>query len=155
MTRQVPGGPSAQAVAFAMLRLETKYALSSAAWHRLKLAALLSAHVVPLPESPDFQCLFNLVHNIERFKLTRHVTYSQYRAACGSGRIDIAQLIPPEFPVVTLLHTFTKCPNRPSHTSCSHGQAWIWAATRSFESREEAFAALCSDRNIYLCSVCD
>ena len=34
-------------------------------------------------------------------------------------------------------------------------QAWICAATRSFESRDEAVAALCINRHHYWCSVCD
>ena len=58
MTCQVSGGPSARAVVFAVLRLETRHALSPAAWHRLKLVTVSSAHGVPLPESPGFQCIF-------------------------------------------------------------------------------------------------
>ena len=102
-----------------------------------------------------FHTYFTLVRNIERFQLTRHVTYSQYRAACGSGRVDIEQLLPPEYPNVTNIHTFTSCPHRPSHTICTPLQAWIYAATRRFESRGEALAALCTDMNLYWCVVCD
>ena len=36
-----------------------------------------------------FHSYFTLVLNIKQFRLTRHVTYSQYRAACSSGRVDI------------------------------------------------------------------
>ena len=102
-----------------------------------------------------FHTYFTLVRNIEQFKLTRHVTYSQYRAACVSGRVDIERLLPPEFPNVTLIHTFMSCRCRPSHTTSSPRQAWICAATRRFESREEAVAALCTDRNLYWRGVCD
>ncbi len=76
--------------------------------------------------------------------------------SCGMrlGRVDIAQLIPPEFPDINLLYTFTDSPTRPSHTDCSPGRAWLCAAHRTFGSREEAVATLCADRHIYWCSVC-
>ena len=109
----------------------------------------------PSLKAHAFDTYFTLVRNIEQFTLTRHVTYSQYRAACSSGRVDIEQLLPPEFPAVTLLHTSPSCPSRRSHATCSPGQTWICAATRRFESREEEVAALCTERNLYWCIVCD
>ena len=65
-----------------------------------------------------FHSYFALVRNIEQFRLTRRVRYSQYRAAYCSGRVDIAQLLPPDFPAITLIHTFTSCPSRPPHSTC-------------------------------------
>ena len=43
---------------------------------------------------------FTLVLNIERFRLMRNVTYSQYRSACVC---------------ITVIYTFSCCPSRPSH----------------------------------------
>ena len=102
-----------------------------------------------------FNAYFTLMLNIERFQLTRHVNFSHYRGACSSGRVDIEQLLPPEFPSITVLYTFSCCPSLPSHATCSPGQAWIAAATRQFASREEAVAAIYADKSHYWCSVCD
>ena len=96
-----------------------------------------------------FNAYFTLVRNIVRFRLSQHDTYPLYRAACGSGRVDIAQLIPPEYPDINLLYTFTDSPTRPSHTDCYPGRAWLCAAHRTFQSCEEAVPALCADRNFY------
>ena len=59
MTFQLPGGPSARSVPFAVVRLESRYALSPAALYRLRLAVVISAQGVPLPESPCFPFLFH------------------------------------------------------------------------------------------------
>ena len=115
----------------------------------------ICARQPPSLKALAFNAYFTLVRNIERFELSRLVTYSQYRAACGSGRVDIEQLLPPEFPDINLLYTFTDSPTRPSHTDCSPGRAWLCASHRTFGSREEAVATLCAERHIYWCSVCD
>ena len=115
----------------------------------------ICARQPPSLKALAFNAYFTLVRNIEQFQLSRHVTYSQYRAACGLGRVDIEQLIPPEFPDINLLYTFTDSPTRPSHTDCSPGRAWLCASHRTFGSREEAVATLCAERHIYWCSVCD
>ena len=111
MTCLVPGGPTAPAVPFAVLWLDSRYAISPAALLRLKLAVVISAQCGPSLKALVFHSYFALVRNIEQFRLTRHVTYSQYRAACGSGRVDIEQLLPPEFPAITLI-----IPSRPART---------------------------------------
>ena len=41
-----------------------------------------------------FNAHFLLLLNIERFELTRNVTYSHCRFACESGRVDIERLLP-------------------------------------------------------------
>ena len=97
---------------------------------------------LPSLKALAFHTYFALVRNIEQFKPTRHVTYSHYRAPCGSGLFDIERLLPHEFPNVNLIHTFTSCPCLPTHTTCSPGQAWICAVTRRLESHGEAVAAL-------------
>ena len=71
----------------------------------------------------SFHAYFTLVHNTEQFGLTQFVTYSEYRAACSLGRVDIEQRLTSEFPAVTLMHTFTSCPSRPCHATCSPEQA--------------------------------
>jgi hypothetical protein len=76
MTCQLLGGTIARAVVFAVLQLETRYSLSPAAWHRLKFAAVLSAHGVPSLKAMAFNAYFTLVRNIESFRLTPDVTYS-------------------------------------------------------------------------------
>ena len=93
------------------------------------------------------------MQNIEQFRLTRHVTYSQYRAACGPGRVDIEQLLPPEFPnPPSYLHVLPE-PSFPRHLFPRSSMDLRRDA--SFESREEAVAALCTDRILYWCDVCD
>jgi hypothetical protein len=82
-----------------------------------------------------FHAHFTLVLNIEWFKLTRHVTYSvSWRLRRQLGHYWACAT--PEFPSITIMHTFTYCLSRPSHATCSPGQSWIVAATRTFDSRD-------------------
>ena len=92
--------------------------------------------------------------NIERFELTRDVTYSQYRHAVDTKRVDIERLLPPNFPKVVLQFQYRYCPGHPSHTLCSPDHPGLAAATRSFNTAEEAVAALYFFKNQYWCTVC-
>ncbi len=44
-----------------------------------------------------FNSHYTVVLNIERFELTWHVTFSQFRATYDLGRVEIERLLPPEF----------------------------------------------------------
>ena len=86
--------------------------------------------------------VFPLPLNIERFEFTRDVTHRQYRYAVDSNRVDIERRLPSDFPSITLQYTYRYCPNHPCHSSCSPGQPWIVAESRTFDSEEEEVAAL-------------
>ena len=78
---QLSVGPAARGVVSAMLRLVTRYALPPTAWHRLHLAAVISAHGVPITESPGFQRLFLLGAQYRAF----HTIAARYvfTVSCG------------------------------------------------------------------------
>ena len=46
--------------------------------------------------------LFRCVLDLERFELTCYTTYSQYKFAVTSGRVDELHLLPPHFPESSL-----------------------------------------------------
>ena len=102
-----------------------------------------------------FNAHFLLVLNIERFKLTRNVTYSQYRFACESGRVDIERLLPPDFPSITVLYNFSCCSSRPAHATCSPVQSWIAAATGHFSSQMDAVSSIYAHKSHYWCTMCE
>ena len=102
-----------------------------------------------------FHSYYMLVLNIERFELTQHVTASQYRAAYDSAQVDIQNLLPLEFPSITVLSNSSGCPCRRSHATCYPDNSRVSAATRAFASEEEAVIALYVDKSLYWCSMCD
>ena len=101
------------------------------------------------------QAVLSLRINIERFELMRYVTYSQYRHAVDTNRVDIERLLPPTFPKAILQFRYRCCSGHPSHTLCSPNHPQLAAAARSFNSAEEAVAALYTLKNQFWCTVCN
>lgn len=64
--------------------------------------------------------VFTQVFNIERFDLTRCVTYEQYAYDVSSNRVCERKLVPPDFPVTYCHFRFICCSLHSFHRGCSN-----------------------------------
>ena len=92
------------------------------------------------------QLVLTLRINIERFQLTSDVTFDDYRHAVDSNRVGIDHLLPPDFPY---------CPSHPFHSACAPDYPWLFAATRKFDSGQQAVRSLYRLKGPYWCMVCN
>ena len=93
--------------------------------------------------------------NIERFQLTRDVTFDEYRHAVDSNRVGIDQLLPPDFPYIDIQYRYRCCPSHPFHAACAPHNPWLVAATRKFDSAQQAVRDLYSLRCLFWCMICN
>ena len=63
--------------------------------------------------------VFSLVYNIDRFAVTRDVTFDHYVYSVDSKRVDVWRLLPPDFPSITLEFQFECCTLHKIHTVLS------------------------------------
>ena len=93
--------------------------------------------------------------NIERFQLTRDVTFGEYRHAVDSNRVGIDQLLPPDFPYIGIQYRYSCCHSHPFHAACAPDYPWLVAATRRFDSARQAVRDLYSLRRLYWFMICN
>jgi len=98
--------------------------------------------------------LFRCVLDLERFELTRYTTYSQYKFAVASGRVDDLRLLPPRFPQVEIRFRFHTFENK-FHHHCQGEGEWTTQMERSFLDIKSAISGLLSNERLYWCKHCD
>jgi len=100
--------------------------------------------------------LFRCVLDLERFELTCYTTYSQYKFAVMSGRVDELHLLPPHFPRIELkfryyYHTYEDR----FHHRCQGELEWDAHLERNFLDMKTAIDNLLSDERQYWCKHCE
>jgi hypothetical protein len=92
--------------------------------------------------------LFNCVLDLERFNLTCYTTYSQYKFAAGSGRVDELSLLPPRFPVVEVRFRFLTFEER-FHLHCPGRGYWNTRMEGVFGDIKSTIALLIKHESFY------
>jgi len=98
--------------------------------------------------------LFRRVLDLERFELTRYTTYSQYKLAVESGRVDDLRLLHPRFPQVEIRFRFLTVENIFHHHYQGVGE-WNAQMGGSFLDTKSAISSLVSNERLYWCKRCD
>jgi hypothetical protein len=99
-----------------------------------------------------FKCLLDL----KRFDLTCYTTYSQYKFAVESGRVDELRLLPPRFPEIELrFHFHTSTIENKFHQHCQGEGEWDTRMEGSFLDIKSAIDSLVSNERHYGCKHCD
>ena len=98
--------------------------------------------------------LFRCVLDLERFELTRYTTYSQYKFAVASGRVDDLRVLPPRFPKVEVRFRFLTFENK-FHHHCQGVGEWNTQMEGSFLDIKSAICSLVSNESFYWCKHCD
>ena len=93
--------------------------------------------------------------NIERFQLTRDVTFNHYRHAVEPNRVGIDQLLPSDFPYIDIQFRYRCCPSHPFHATCTPNFPWLVVATRKFDSAQQAVRSFYRFKGLYWCTVCN
>jgi hypothetical protein len=81
--------------------------------------------------------LFNVICNIGRFEITAGTTYDEYIYEVRTGRVDITRLLPPQYPLITVLLCFDRL-DRCVHAHCPGGGPWYSAHERAFDTEPQA-----------------
>jgi hypothetical protein len=97
--------------------------------------------------------LFKCVLDLERFELTCFTTYSQYKFAVESGRVDELHLLPPNFPRIVLRFRFTVNKGR-FHSDCQDGLEWDTRMEGIFAYMKSAIDSLVSNEHQFWCRHC-
>jgi hypothetical protein len=100
--------------------------------------------------------LFQLIHNLGRFTLSRETTYGQYVLAVRSKKTPIHQLLPPEFPNIRLVFQCTVFAYK-LHLHCpglTQAEAWKTTMEHTFQSEGEAILSLTALERVYWCRHC-
>jgi hypothetical protein len=99
--------------------------------------------------------MFTLTCNLERFEVTRDVTFRQYVYTVSSGRPMVRCVLTPGFPHITLSFRYRCCSQHPYHPQCAIDAPWQVSASRLFETELDAVRALCSYGEQYWRSFCE
>jgi len=75
--------------------------------------------------------LFNLVFNLDRFQMTKDVTYQQYLYVVNSNRFSNWKLIPPEYSSLHVQFRYC-CPRHTLHHNCSGSGSWNGSTTNVY-----------------------
>jgi hypothetical protein len=98
--------------------------------------------------------VFNQIYNVDRFRLTGDVTYSEYVHAMGSERARAVRVLPPDYPDITVRFRYHICSHEAFQTYCAPSLPWHAFATRTFASPLEAIKELYTRRDLYWCAGC-
>ena len=98
--------------------------------------------------------VFIMVFSLERFELTRDVTYEQYVYAVSSNRVSGWILLPPDFPIIQVEYRLECCPFHKLHLNCPGQWSWHGTINHSFNSVEDAVTALSTYRYRVWCLYC-
>jgi len=85
--------------------------------------------------------LFRCVLDLKRFELTRYTTYSQYKFAVASGRVDDLRLLSPRFPQIEIMLRFLTFENK-FHHHCQGEGEWHKKMEVSFLDMKSAIIVL-------------
>jgi hypothetical protein len=75
-----------------------------------------------------------LTINVDRFRLRRNVTLSEYVYAVDSGRVRVDRVLPPEYPDITVRFRYRICSHEAFHPYCAPSLPWHASATRTYDS---------------------
>jgi len=100
--------------------------------------------------------LFTCVLDIELFELTHNTTYTQYRFAVTSGRVDELHLLPPRFPrmEIRFRYDWNSFEER-FHHHCQGGLENYAHLQSNFPDMKTAIDTLASNRGGYWCKHCE
>jgi hypothetical protein len=98
--------------------------------------------------------IFTQIYNVDRFRLRRDVTYSEYVHAIDSERARADRVLPPDYPDITVRFRYQLCSHEAFHPYCASSLPWHASATRTFDSPLEAISELYAQRNLYWCAGC-
>ena len=97
--------------------------------------------------------LFRCVFDLERFELTCYTTYSQYKFAVTSGRVDELHLLP-HFPRIELRFRCHTYEDR-FHYRCQGELEWGAHLESNFPDMKRAIDNLVSNERQYWCKHCE
>jgi len=98
--------------------------------------------------------LFKCVIDLERFELTCHITYRQYKYAVQPGRVDDLRLLPPEFPFIRVVFRYHTLEHK-FHHHCPGKGEWNTRMETSFVDIKTAVTCLANDERHYWCKHCE
>jgi hypothetical protein len=98
--------------------------------------------------------VFTVTRNVDRFRLTRNVTHSEFVHSVNSGWASVDRGLPPDYPDITVRYRYHTGSGFPFHPYCNPSLDWHVSATRTFGSPEEAISEL-AQRLILVCGVCE
>jgi len=101
--------------------------------------------------------LFRYVLDLERFELTQDTTYSQYRFAVMSGRVDELHLLPPRFPHIQIKfrHHWDSYEEERFHYHCRGELEYYAHLEKNFPNMQTAIDTLVSNECEYWCKHCE
>jgi hypothetical protein len=98
---------------------------------------------------------FTMTNNVDRFRLTRDVTHSEFVQAVNSRRARVDMDLPPDYPDITVRFRYRECSRFPFHYECDPSLPWHASATTTFTSPEEGISELFSHKDLYWCAGCE
>jgi len=100
--------------------------------------------------------LFRCVLDLERFELTCYTTYSQYKFAVTSGRVDELHLLPPRFPRIEIRFRYHwDTYEERFHHRCQGELEWYAHLQNNFPDMKTAIDTLASKEWEYWCKRCE
>jgi hypothetical protein len=96
-----------------------------------------------------------LTYNVDRFRLTRTVTYSEYVHAVDSGRAIVDRVLPPDYPVIITRFRLHLGSLHAYHPYYDPSQPWHTSATTTYDSPVEAILDVYSRRCLFWCAGCE